>query len=487
VTISTRGIVAGAALTALTAGTFALGMHLGPEHSLGHNLASIQTAQGDGGHAGSLHLASYQTSAAKTKATDADTDTDDAEAGSDPGATFQEVYLKLKRNYVEGVPDDTILAHGAAAAMVASLGDPQSRFLEPAQMQELKDEIQGTYHGIGATTFIRSLQHGDPKATKDTDIPGYIEYRLTVVAPLPGSPAEKAGLLPGDVITEINGKWIATYDPITAATKDLKAVQNDPVSFNKLAKEIQAKVDSAVSLSEAMKQLTGDTSDKFVLTVSRPGQDKPQTLTLDNTAPTKVTPIASRTLPGNIGYVKITQFTESAPEAFGTALSTFGADTKGLILDLRNSPGGLLDSGAAIASKLTTAKSLGIVQLKGKKESAIAIKPSKTIGYPIVVLVNRGTANTAELLADTLHRSGAKLVGEKTFGDATDVSPVALRDGSGFTMTVGQLFTSAHGVFNEIGVKPDIVTPPNASPEEPLTQAIGLLSGQVAGLPAIHG
>ena len=193
-------------------------------------------------------------------------------------------------------------------------------------------------------------------------------------------------------------------------------------------------------------------------------------------------------LPGGIGYLKIVQFTTGADKDFATALAGFG-DLKGLVLDLRNSPGNpqevgsSLDVASAIAAKLTSSQTLGYLETKGKKVQPILVTPDANAVYPISVLVNEGTAGAAELLATALQTKGAKLVGSKTFGAATDVKLITLRDGSGFTMTVGKLTTATHGAFDGTGIKPDVAVPSTAG-DEPLNRAIGLLSGRVARLPS---
>ena len=251
---------------------------------------------------------------------------------------------------------------------------------------------------------------------------------------------------------------------------------------------LQKKIDTSVSLSEARTKLEDSAAKTITLTVMRSNTPKPLSYTLETASPITVSPIIARSLPGGIGYIKIVQFTPGADKDFATALAGFG-DLKGLVLDLRNSPGNLqevgsaLDVGAAIAAKLTSVPALGYVEVKGKKIQPISVTPDAPGVYPISVLVNGGTASTAELLATALQSKGAKLVGSKTFGDATDVKLITLRDGSGFTMTVGKLLTATHGTFDGTGIKPDVSIPDGAG-DEPLTRAIGLLSGRVARLPS---
>jgi len=398
-----------------------------------------------------------------------------------PGATFDNVYRLVKARYVDPLPSDSKMAHGAAAAMIASLQDPDSRFLEAAEVAELGDEARGTYHGIGAALAVKRVPHA-----KTADLPAYTEYRLVVVAPVPGSPAEKAGMQPGDVISSINGVWVYNDRFVYDQTKALKALQDDAPAFNKTVTALQKKIDNSVSLNDAQTKLDDPAAKTITLSVTRAGVPQPLTLTLDTSTPTTVTPIVSRSLPGGIGYIKIVQFTPGADKDFAAALAGFGTDSKGLVLDLRNTLGGLRaqpDVEAAIAAKLTAASVLGYIEAKGKKVQPITLVAATPVTCPIAVLVNAGTDNSAELLAAALQSKGAKLIGGKTFGDAGDVKLITLRDGSGFTMTVGKLMTATRGQFGGIGLKPDVLVP-NTGGDEPLNRAIGVLSGRVARLPS---
>jgi len=181
----------------------------------------------------------------------------------------------------------------------------------------------------------------------------------------------------------------------------------------------------------------------------------------------------------------------AADKAFADALAGFGNDTKGLVLDLRNSPGGLLESGSEIASRLRQIDTIGYMETKNKKVAPIAFTlngvPLTPITYPIAVLVNGGTANTAEMLAAALQSKGAKIVGSPTFGDASDVKVIQLKDGSGFTMTVGKLMTVTKTDFGGVGIKPDVAVPDAAGSDEPLNRAIGVLAGREARLPSTRG
>ena len=470
---------------ALAVGTFAAGTRFGPAQPAGHNLyrptlaapthsalvlASAQTAQGGvapGGHDSAGADSGQQ-------GTEFLTDTS-------PGATFEQVYQLVERNFVDPLPTDTQMAHGAASAMLASLQDPDSRFLEAPEVAELNSEAKGEYKGLGAAVAVRRLPHA-----KSGDIPAYTEYRLVLVAPLPGSPAEKAGMQAGDTVAAINGQWVYNDSYVYSQTKALKAVQDDPATFNKMLSALQKKIDGSLSLSQAQTKLSDPAAKTLALSVTRAGLPQPLSLTLDTSTTTVVSAVTARSLAGGIGYIKVAAFTTGADKDFSTALTGFGNAPKGLVLDLRNSPGGLLEVGQAIAAKLSSAPALGYLETKGKKIQPISVTPDAPIAYPIVVLVNGGTANTAELLASALQSKGAKLVGSATFGDASDVKLIVLHDGSGFTMTVGKLTTAAHANFGGLGIKPDVVLPSTAG-DAPLDRAVGVLTGRVARVPVSAG
>ena len=483
--LNATGLAGVLVVGALTAGAFAAGSHFGPAKPVGHNLyhptGTVQATGSRVALTSTTHPgATAQEPHSGGMASETDVADDSGSAG--PGATFHQIYLLIKRYYVDAVPTDSKLGHGAAAAMVTSLGDPASRFVEAPEMAELNGESKGEYKGIGAALAVRRVEHA-----KEGDLPEYTEYRLSIVAPLPGSPAEKVGLQPGDVITAVNGQWVYNDKFVYDQTKALKAMQEDPVSFNKLVTVLQKKIDGSISLADAQTKLDDPAAKTIALSVSRNGAALPTALTLDTTAPTVVSPVTARSLPGGIGYVKIAQFTPTTDKDFATALTGFGTDPKGLILDLRGSPGGLLDAGTAIAARLAPVSSLGYVETKGKKVTSIAVTAGQALTCPIAVLVNAGTANTAELLASALQSKGAKLVGSPTFGDASDVKIIQLRDGSGFTMTVGKLLTTTQTEFSGVGLKPDIAVPELVGVDEPLNRAIGVVSGRMAHIPTSRG
>lgn len=490
-----RGLAGGVILGGLAAATFAWGTHLGPENRAGRDLYQDQApALHAGGmkrsfgvvltssHSGPLRLAD---SRANPNGTADETSAPEDFTGTSPSATFQQVYYLLKRNYADGVPDDKLLAHGAVSAMIGSLQDPYSRFLEPAQMAEIKREQDGQYAGIGAALAVRTQIK--PKAaddpTRDKDHPDSVSYQLTVLSALPGSPAEKAGLKTGDVITDIDGHWIQTYDLVSAQYKELKALQdkNDTPALNKAVEAIQKKLDTALQLSEAQAKLSDPAAKSMTLTVARPGQATPLSLTLDTSSPITVPAVSARSLSGGMGLLKVNLFNSQTASALDSALASLGSDPKGVVVDLRGASGSNLDAAAQLAAHLTTASTLGYRQTKGARVSPIPLTPAKAVNCPVVVLVGAGTQGVAEMAASALQAGGAKLIGAQTFGDDTDVRLVTLRDGSGFTMTVGKLRLASGAPFGGVGVKPDVTVPQGATgADEPLNRAVVELSGRVA-------
>ena len=461
-------------VSALAVGAFGFGLHLSAPPSPGRNLLP-RTAAAPAPADGLTLTATTRGIGEGSRAVlsrRAQAEGGGVERG--PGATFRRVYLMLQQNYVETLPPDPELGHGAAAAMLSSLGDPDSRFLEASDLAELKREMRGEYHGLGAALAVRKINH-----PKNGELPAYPEYQLTIVAPLPGSPAEKAGLKTGDVLTDIGGQWIAAYDPVAAAAAEIKAAQKDPVALTKLGKRIQAQLDGALSLSKAQSKLSVSADKPLALKVRRPGQAAPLSVSVDLTPIVSVQAVSAKLLPANIGYVKIALLTENAAAEFDKALLGLGTGLKGLIVDLRQSPGGTIAAGQAVAARLTTSRVFGVVQSRSGFKT-LTLAPNKTLTCPITVLTDGGTASTSELVAAALQAGGARLVGAKTFGDASDVEAVPLRDGSGFTMTVGRLLTPSKTEFAQAGLAPDILVPAVPGRDAVLERAVSELTTRLA-------
>lgn len=317
------------------------------------------------------------------------------------------------------------LTYGALKGMLNSL-DPHSQFMEPQMYEDMKQDTEGKFGGIGIVISM----------SKD----GF----LTVVAPMEDTPGAKAGLLPGDRIIKIDGK-----------------------------------VTEKMGLQEAVRQLRGDPGTKVTITIFRAKAKDPGDKIKDHTIERAEINVDSvkdaKILQDGIGYVRITQFNEPTADEFEKALAKLnGEGMTALIIDLRNNPGGLLESARRIASEFIPAGKL-IVSTEGRDPAQKSVYPSengkKQPNYPLVLLVNAGSASGSEIVAGALqdlHR--AVLVGETTFGKGSVQSIIQLRDGSALRLTTAKYYTPSHKVIHEHGVTPDIVVPISEEDERKLLE-----------------
>jgi carboxyl-terminal processing protease len=316
------------------------------------------------------------------------------------------------------------LTYSALRGMVGGL-DPHSQFMEPQGYQDMKDDTEGKFGGLGIVISMSK------------------EGFVTVVAPMEDTPGAKAGLLPGDRIIKIDGK---PTDKMT--------------------------------LPEAVRNLRGDPGTKVVITIFRakakePG-DKIKDYTIER-AEIKVESVKdAKLLEDGIGYVRITQFNEPTADEFEKALTKLeGQGMDALILDLRNNPGGLLESARKVASKFVPAGEL-IVTTEGRdlaqKLTYRSDRGKKRI-YPVVLLVNNGSASGSEIVAGALQDlKRAVLVGETTFGKGSVQSVLPLPDGSAVRLTTAKYYTPSHKVIHEHGVSPDILVPISEEDERKLME-----------------
>lgn len=356
--------------------------------------------------------------------------------------------LKLvQANYVDKVTSEveTKMARGAVQGMLEVIGDPDTRFVDPKETQLLDDAASGRFHGLGAILAVKSDKVEDEPV-----------HKILVVAPMPGSPAEKAGLMSGDFITDVNGKWVIAYDP--GFNKLNKAMQNqniDRLSYKKGWEQAQEKMKNGVSIADALDELTTKTSGDTTLKVERPGRKDPLDLKVQY-HDTIVDAVTSRMLDRKIGYIRVVQFSAQASKEFKDELGKVrNAGAKAIVLDLRNSPGGLLNSATDIMAQFTGGGTLAIIREQNNRNT-IRVPKTRALPLPVAVLVNHGTASVAELVAATLHESGiGTLVGVTTFGDGLVQTPLVLRDRSAALITTGKMLTPKGLDFTGIGLKPD--------------------------------
>jgi len=329
---------------------------------------------------------------------------------------FSEVLGKIEKNYVNDV-DREKLIHGAIKGMLKAL-DPHSSFMEPDGYKEMMIETKGSFSGVGIEITVRD------------DI-------LTVVSPIEGTPAFKAGVKAGDQIIMVEGK----------PTKDLV-------------------------IMEAVKLIRGKKGTKVKLTIRREGAEKP----IDFAITRDVIPIKSvrsLLLPSEIGYIRISTFQSKTDKELLKALKDLAKEKelKGLILDLRNNPGGLLSQAIKVSDEFLD--SGVIVSIKGRdkqEEKSLAHKNKNNRNYPIIVLVNGGSASASEIVAGALQdNKKALILGTKTFGKGSVQAIFTLSDGSGLRLTTAVYYTPSGRSIQASGIEPDIKVafiPPNKKEEE---------------------
>ena len=319
---------------------------------------------------------------------------------------FTDVLAIVEKSYVEPV-DLTELIYGGIRGMLATL-DPHSSFLSPEMYQDMKADTHGEFGGVGIEIAVRDGQ-------------------LLVVAPIEGTPADEAGIEAGDLIRAIDGVLI----------KDAE-------------------------LMPAVRQLRGAKGDAVTLTIWRDGFDQPRDYTLVRDI-IHINSIKGRLLEPGYGYVKITQFQEKTGadlEKELDRLHTFDSPLKGLILDLRNNPGGLLDQAVAVADQFLS-EGL-IVYTEGREEGSQMRFSATSSGtepdYPLVVLINGGSASASEIVAGALRDHGRALIlGEKSFGKGSVQTIIPLSDDSGLRLTTARYFTPSGVSIQARGIEPDIV------------------------------
>ncbi|MEW6116444.1 MAG: S41 family peptidase [Nitrospirota bacterium] len=332
-------------------------------------------------------------------------DTVSAESSYEELRTFVEVLTLVKKNYVDDVTTKELVT-GAIKGMVASL-DPHSGYMTPESFKELQVETKGEFGGLG-------IQIGVKDAV------------LTVIAPIEDTPAFKAGIKAGDKIIKIAGE----------STKNM-------------------------AITDAVTKMRGAKGTSIVLTIIREGWKEPKDFTLVRDV-IKIKSVKAKMLEPAIGYIKITQFQETTASDLSSALKRLKKEgMTSLILDLRNDPGGLLNSAVEVVDQFLPAKKL-VVYIKGRDGEKIEYHTEgREVIYPdmpMVVLVNQGSASAAEIVAGALKDwNRAIIIGVQTFGKGSVQSLVPLSDGSGLRLTTAKYYTPKGTSIQGVGITPDIV------------------------------
>lgn len=319
---------------------------------------------------------------------------------------FTDVLTIVKRSYVEEVTIKD-LVYGAIEGMLASL-DPHSGFMPPEIYKEMKVDTRGEFGGLGIEISLR-------------------DGILTIVSPIEDTPASRAGLQAGDHILKIEDEY----------TKDMEIMQ-------------------------AVHLMRGAPGTDITITIMREAFEKPQTFTLEREV-IKVRSVKSRTLERGFGYVRLTQFQERSGDDLGEALDKLRKENdgslQGLVLDLRNNPGGLLDQAIEVADQFLS-EGL-IVYTKGREDDAqlefSAMRGGTEPDYPIVVLINGGSASASEIVAGALQDHGrAVIMGLQSFGKGSVQTIIPLSDESGLRLTTAKYYTPSGTSIQARGIVPDI-------------------------------
>lgn len=312
----------------------------------------------------------------------------------------------LKNYYVDPSKiDPEKLKYGALKGLVEALGDPYTRYEDPQEYKEEQIQLEGKYGGLGIII------------TKKDD-------KVVVVSPIEDTPAYKAGLKADDEIVRI---------------------EEEPTQ--------------GMSLSKVVKLLRGEPGTKVTIWIRRPGKDKLLKFTLTR-AQIELKAVKSEMLGNDIAYIRITYFNQNTTKELKSAIEGLRKKGfKGIILDLRNNPGGLLNEAVSTA-KMFINKGV-IVSTKGRYpwHTVVYEADGSAIPYcPMVVLVNRGSASASEIVAGALQDHGrAKLVGVRTFGKGSVQTVIPFNDGSALHITIAYYYTPAGKLIHEKGLNPDVL------------------------------
>ncbi len=322
---------------------------------------------------------------------------------------FWEVFKTLPQTYYDkSSVDGQKMMYGAISGMVRSLGDPYTSFLDPKQNESVKRDLSGTYEGVG-------IQLGFDK-----------EKRLVVIAPLRGTPAEREGVRAKDMILKIDER--DTFD---------------------------------LTLPEAVDLIRGDAGTKVTLQLFREGQDEPFKKVLERAKiEVKTVEVEYRQVNGKeVAVIAVSRFGEKTDGEWDTVVGeVVSKKVGGVVVDMRNNPGGLLMSSVHLAEEFVGGVIVRQRYSDGREETLSAQRTGKLGKISLVVLVNEGSASAAEIFAGAIQdKNRGKIVGETTFGKGSVQDVVDLPGGSGLHVTIAKWLTPDGNSIHDIGITPDVV------------------------------
>lgn len=317
--------------------------------------------------------------------------------------TFSEVLNQVQRHYVDETKTKE-LVQGAIRGMLSTL-DPHSSYMTPEMYKEMQVETKGEFGGVGIQIGVK-------------------DSRLAVIAPIEGTPAQRAGIKAGDFIVKVNEE----------TTKDL-------------------------TLMDAVQKMRGPKGTKVNLTIQRDGTPEPLQFSLMRDT-IKIESVKSKVI-DNLGYVRLTQFQEATGRDLAKAIKQFREQkVQGAILDLRNNPGGLLTAAVDVSEQFLPNGKLVVFTKNrdGKKDEWLAKSKDQMDELPIIILVNEGSASASEIVAGALQDWGrAVIVGTTSFGKGSVQTILPLGDGSGLRLTTAKYYTPKGRSIQSTGITPDIV------------------------------
>jgi carboxyl-terminal processing protease len=329
---------------------------------------------------------------------------------------FWDVWDIVRQAYYGDIPDTQTIIHGAIRGSLQTLGDQYTSFIEPRIAAIINEDASGEFQGIGA--YVRMRDDG----------------KLEIAGIIPNTPAEAAGLKSGDRVLEVDGQSIVGY-----------------------------------SIYEAIALIRGPAGTQVTLLIERPGQEETFEVTITR-ARIQIPLVETQMLEGNIAYIRLTDFSATATRQMNNALTDLlSRNPRGLILDLRDNPGGWLDQALNVADLFLDRGIIAIERTKDGEEVFRSRDGGPAESIPLVVLVNKGSASASEIVAGAIQDRGRGiLIGEQTLGKGSVQRPYRLRDGSELRVTIALWFTPNNRAINGQGLTPDIVVPwpEDAGPDE---------------------
>ncbi len=343
---------------------------------------------------------------------------------------FWDIWQKLFRYHIDAAALDVgKMVDGAIAGMVNAVGDPYTSYFPPKENEDFKNDLGGAFEGIGAQL-------------------GTKENRIIVIAPLKGTPAQKAGIRPGDWILKVNNEETVNWTVPQAVTKI-----RGPRGTNVILQILHDKETTPLDITIVRDTILVASVDSWVKPISQISEISTATESATFKNRSEI-----------IGYLRLSRFGDRTNDEWNTAVADMLAAKKklgkltGIILDLRNNPGGYLDGSVFIASEFVkNGVVVSQVNSDGTKQDFSVNLRGKLTDIPLVILINKGSASAAEIVAGALRDlRQATLVGETTFGKGSVQTPYELTGGAGVHITTGKWLIPSGASISKVGVKPDV-------------------------------